>query len=336
MKIKIIDNIVPNLESKKKLKDVEVVYPLSNNNGNNGLLVKGNNLEIMISLLDDYRGKIDLIYIDPPYMTGLDFKTKDGNFAYTDKFTLDDYLQFIYERLYVMHLLLSERGSIYVHVDHRTNIYIRLMLNDIFGENNFRNEIIWHYQTYQGQVKDHFPRKHDCILFYAKSNQTKFNLLKDGAIGESVDYTRWKNYFNDNNEILGNNYPSHDTRFLAYLRRFKKEHHRDPCDSDVLFRVDGKTVDSVWNIKAVDPKSCERNGYPTQKPEKLLERIIKASSNDGDVVADFFCGSGTTLAVAHRLNRKWIGVDMGDEAIKTTRDRMMKLNSSFQIKEIRN
>ncbi len=331
MKIQITDEVNPNLGNKKKLNLIDKFESLSNNKG---LLIKGNNLEAMISLLDEYKGKVDLIYIDPPYMTGLDFKTKDGHFAYSDKFTLSDYLQFIYERLYVMHLLLKETGSIYVHVDHRTNVYIRLIMDEIFGFENFRNEIIWHYQTYQGQTKDYFPRKHDYILFYAKSKLTKFNPLKDGSLGEAIDYTRWRKYLNENNEILGSNYPKNDTRFLGYLRRFKKEHHRDPCDSDVLFRIDGRTVDSVWNIKAVDPKSYERNGYPTQKPEALLERIIKASSNEGDLVADFFCGSGTTLAVAQKLNRNWIGVDMGEESIKTTRDRMIKLDSAFQIKEL--
>jgi len=335
MRFEIKDKVVPDLESPK---DLRLIEDIKSNSlippSNKGLLIKGNNLDAMVSLLGQYKGKIDLIYIDPPYLTGLDFKTKDGNFAYTDKFTLDDYLQFIYERLYLMSLLLKDTGSIYVHVDYRTNIYIRLMLNEIFGESNFRNEIIWHYQTYQGQVKEYFPRKHDYILFYVKSKVYNFNLLKDGVIGETVDYTRWKDYFNENNEILGSNYPSQDTRFLGYLRRFKKENHRDPCGSDVLFRMDGKTIDSVWDIKAVDPKSSERNGYPTQKPETLLERIIKASSNEGDLVADFFCGSGTTLAVAQKLNRDWIGVDIGDESIKTIRDRMIKLDSNFKLYSI--
>ena len=192
-----------------------------------------------------------------------------------------------------------------------------------------------HYQTYQGQVKEYFPRKHDYLLFYAKSRYTKFNLLKDGAIGEAIDYTRWKEYLNENNEIMGSKYPLKDSRFLAYIKKFKKEHHRDPCDSDVLFRIEGKTIDSVWDIKAVDPKSSERNGYPTQKPEALLERILKASSNEGDLIADFFCGSGTTLAVAQKLNRNWIGVDLGEESIKTIRDRMIKLDSNFEIKELK-
>ena len=296
---------LPNLESPKELELVEDV--ISNclvPPNNKGLLIKGNNLDIMVSLLNEYKGKIDLIYIDPPYLTGLDFKTKDGNFAYTDKFTLDGYLQFIYERLYLMSLLLKDTGSIYVHVDYRTSAYIRLMLDEIFGDSNFRNEIIWCYSS-PSNTKDYFSRKHDSILFYAKTKDTKFNVQriphKSGLHGRGG---------------LG----------------FKKTNLDIPLSE---LEEKGKILEDWWiDITPVGRIKTELLGYPTQKPEALLERILKASSNEGDLVADFFCGSGTTISVAQRLNRNWIGVDLGEESIKTIRDRMIKLDSNFKLYSI--
>lgn len=294
---------LPNLESPKDLELVEDVISNSLIPPNNkGLLIKGNNLDIMVSLLNEYKGKIDLIYIDPPYLTGLDFKTKDGNFAYTDKFTLDEYLQFIYERLFLMNLLLKDTGSIYVHVDYRTSAYIRLMLDEIFGDDSFTNEIIWAYAT-GGASKNSYAKKHDTLLYYRKN--------KDIYIFNSSDIMM--------------------KRTEKSLKRAKNQNGaRYSNTNDTKYPTDN------WqDIQALNPMEIERTGYPTQKPESLLERIIKASSNEGDLVADFFCGSGTTLAVAQKLNRNWIGVDMGNESIKTTRDRMVKLDSNFQIKELK-
>ncbi len=291
---------LPNLESPK---DFELVEDVISNSlippNNKGLLIKGNNLDVMVSLLNEYKGKIDLIYIDPPYLTGLNFKTKDGKFAYTDKFTLDDYLQFIYERLFLMSLLLKDTGSIYVHVDYRTSAYIRLIMDEIFGEENFRNEIIWCY-TGPSNSRKYFARKHDSIFFYSKSNEYTFNVQR-------IPYVKLQT--GKSNGI------------------FKE---------DYTLNEGGKVVEDWWqDITPVGRIPKQLVGYPTQKPEALLERIIKASSNEGDLVADFFCGSGTTLAVAQKLNRDWIGVDMGDESIKTIKDRMIKLDSNFEIKELK-
>jgi len=306
MRFEIKDKVVPNLDSSK---DLELIEDIKSNSlippSNKGLLIKGNNLDVMVSLLNEYKGKIDLIYIDPPYLTGLDFKTKDGNFAYTDKFTLDDYLQFIYERIYVMHLLLKDTGSIYVHVDYRTSPYIRLILDEILGESNFRNEIIWCYSG-PSNTKDYFSRKHDSIFFYAKTKYTQFNIQriphKSGLHGRGG---------------LG----------------FKTSNSNVSLDE---LENKGKILEDWWfDITPVGRLKNELLGYPTQKPEALLERIIKASSNEGDLVADFFCGSGTTLAVAQKLNRDWVGVDMGEESIKTIKDRMVNLDSNFQIKELK-
>ncbi|HQB50119.1 MAG: site-specific DNA-methyltransferase [Candidatus Cloacimonas sp.] len=308
------------------------------------MLIWGDNKLVMNSLLEKFRGKIDLIYIDPPFDVGADFTVdiKVGNnqeelhkeqsvmeaVAYRDTWGkgTDSYLHMMYERLFLIRELLSEEGSLYVHCDWRVNSLIRALLDDIFTPNNFRNEIIWHYQTYQGQVKSYYPRKHDMIYLFSKSQKPIFYLLKDSNPEQTIDFTRWNQYLNENNEITGDNYPKTDTRFDGYIRRFIKENHRKPGPQDVILKIEGNTLDSVWNLKAVDPKDKdERLDYPTQKPEALLERIIKASSNENSIVADFFCGSGTTMAVAEKLGRKWIGVDLGRYSIHTTRKRLIQV-----------
>ena len=306
-------------------------------------LIWGDNKIILSSLKSgplrdeiERNGGLKLIYIDPPFDVGADFSLdidigdetlhkEPGileEIAYRDTWGkgADSFIAMIYERLVLMRDLLAEDGSIYVHCDWRVNGYIRLAMDEVFGKENFRNEITWHYQTYQGQVKNYYPRKHDVVFFYSKSSDYFFKLQKDTNIEQTIDFTRWNNYLNENNEITGANYPKSDSRFDGYYKRFVKENHRRPGPGDVILKLEGNTVDSVWDIKAVDPKNLdERLNYPTQKPESLLERIIKASSNPGDLIADFFCGSGTTAAVAEKLGRKWIATDLGKFAIHTTR-----------------
>lgn len=247
-------------------------------------------------------------------------------FAYADTWEQGtiSYLKMIYPRLVLMKELLSERGSIYVHIDWHVGAYVKLLMDEIFGKENFKDEIIWHYQTYQGQVKGYFPRKHDNIYFYSKSDNPTFHLLKDNNAEQTIDFTRWNDFLNENNEITGANYPVTDSRFKGYYNRFIKEHHRKPGPNDVILRIEGNTIDSVWDVKAVDPKNKgERVGYATQKPEALLERIIKASSNPGDLVVDVFGGSGTTAAVAERLGRRWITCDIGKPAALVMRKRFI-------------
>lgn len=313
-------------------------------------LIWGDNKLVMTSLLQKFAGKIDLIYIDPPFATGADFRLKvqigeEGEEiekehsileekAYRDTWGegLESYLGMIYERLYLMKELLSEKGSVYVHCDYRVNSFLRMILDEIFGKDNLRNEIIWHYQTYQGQVKNYFPRKHDTLLMYSKNQKPTFHLLKEENPEQTIDFTRWQQYLNEKNEITGAYYPETDSRFTGYYNRFIKEHHRKPGPDDVIIRIEGNTIDSVWDIKAIDPKDKEeRIGYPTQKPEKLLRRIIEASSNPGEIVADFFCGSGTTLAVAEKLGRRWIGSDLSRYAIHTTRKRILEIHTSKDL-----
>jgi len=283
---------------------------------------------------------IKLIYIDPPFDVWADFsmKVEVWNEEFTKNPTVleeiayrdtrwkwaDSFIAMIYERLKLMYDLLSSDWSIFVHCDWRVSNYIRLCLDEIFWKENFRNEIIWHYSTYQGQVKDYFPRKHDNIFIYSKSKAPIFHLLKDENFDQTVDYTRWNKYLNENNEITWANYPETDTRFNGYIKRFIKENHRNPWKNDVIFRIEWNTIDSVWDVKAIDPKNLdERIWYPTQKPEALLKRVINSASNEWDLVADFFAWSGTTLAVAEKLWRKWIGSDLWKFSIHTTRKRMI-------------
>ena len=311
-------------------------------------LIYGDNLLAMQALLagdaqtglPSLRGKVDLIYIDPPFDSKADYRTKISlpgtdiqqkptvieQFAYADTWEQGtiSYLRMIYPRLILMRELLSDKGNLLVHIDWHVASYIKLLLDEIFGKDNFKNEIIWHYQTFQGQVKAYFPRKHDNIFLYSKSNNSTFHLLKDNNAEETIDFTRWNEYLNENNEITGANYPETDSRFKGYYNRFVKENHRKPGPNDVILKIEGNTIDSVWDIKAVDPKNKEeRVGYATQKPEALLERVLNACSNEGDLVCDFFGGSGTTAAVAERLGRRWITCDIGKPASLVMRKRFI-------------
>ena len=319
-------------------------------------LIWGDNKYVLSSLKNgpmrdeiEKEGGIKLIYIDPPFDVNADFsmKVKVGDdsyekkpnilehIAYRDTWGLgaDSFLSMIYERLILMRDLLAEDSSIFLHCDWRLSSSIKLIMDEIFGKKNFKNEIIWQYSTYQGQVGRYFPRKHDNIFFYSKGENYHFNLLKDDNFEGTIDYTRWKKYLNENNEITGENYPKSDSRFKGYLNRFIKKNHRNPGKKDIIFKVEGNTITSTWNIKAVDPKSSERLSYPTQKPEEFLERIIKSTTKENDIVADFFAGSGTTAAVAEKNNRKWICSDLGKFSIHTIRKRMIEIQRALKKEE---
>ena len=309
----------------------------------------GDNLQVMSHLLKDYRGKINLIYIDPPFDSKADYKkkidlkglgtTKSDSTSFEEKqygdiWTNDTYLQFMYERLILIRELLAETGVLFLHCDYHRSAHLRLLLDEVFGANNFRNEIVWHYQTYQGQVSNYFPRKHDTIFFVSKTSKWTFHLLKDDQAEKTIDFTRWNRYLNENNEITGAYYPESDSRFDGYYRRFVNEHHRKPGPNDVILTIEGNTIDSVWDIKAVDPKNkTERMGYPTQKPEELVARIIKAATNPGDLVFDCFMGSGTTQAVAMKLGRRFIGADINLGAIQTTTKRLLSIAAELEGQE---
>ena len=258
-----------------------------------GRLVCGDNLVLLGELPND---ACDLIYVDPPFGTG---KRRKGSGqaapAFDDRNTggIEAFLAFLQPRFEQMHRVLSQRGSIYVHLDWRTVHHVKVLLDTVFGPDNFLNEIIWSYRT-GGRSRRWFARKHDTILLYAKqAGRHTFNLLRDGEF-----------------RTLGMNF---DRTGRPYKMTRKGR---------LYFHPEGPALTDVWEIPFLSTVSRERNGYPSQKPEALLERIIKAGSKEGDTVADFFCGSGTTLAVAKSLKRRYLGCDLNPEAIEIAAARL--------------
>jgi len=278
-------------------------------------LIWGDNKVVMASLLSEFRGKVNLIYADPPFNIGADFTMdvpigdakakvpKDASaletVAYCDIWGkgTDSYLHFMFERLTLMRDLLADDGSIYLHCDPTMSHYLKLLMDEIFGENRFRNEIIWGYKS-TSQAQKWFPRKHDVILFYTKSDNWTFNTddirvpFATKSLAAHGSGGAWKS-------------GTESERAAIHAK--------------------GKVVEDWWEIPMLNSMAKERLGYPTQKPKALLERIIKASSNEGNIVFDPFCGSGTTGAVAEQLGRKWIMSDLGRFGIHTTRKRMIDI-----------
>jgi site-specific DNA-methyltransferase (adenine-specific) len=208
------------------------------------------------------------------------------------------YLSMMAPRLIELRRVLKPTGSLCLHCDPTASHYLKLLLDAVFGSEHFVNEIIWHYRTFQGVVRRYFARKHDVLLLYSKGREYTFNQLYDTPIEETIDGKRWASYVNAKRQIMGARMPVQDTRFLRYLRRWEREHGRSPGPDDVVFEVLGQPIDSVWDLKGLDPKSSERLGYPTQKPLALLDRVISACSRPGDVVLDPFCGCGTAIDAA--------------------------------------
>jgi len=308
------------------------------------LLFHGDNKEVLATLLElGFRGKVDLIYIDPPFKSGADYVRKvdlrglknlgsiDEDEAsvlqqtmYFDIWNNDTYLQFMYERLMLLKELLAETGSIYVHMDWHVGHYVKLLMDEIFGYENFRNEVVWEHQGSWIEPTDNFPKRHQIILFYTKSKQFTFRRLFETDIEEQINYQRWYDYIVDN-KIYGKNAPLHDARFKTYYEKFIKKYEREPKGDDVIIEFKGSVMGNVWYVKVADPKSPENLKFQTQKPEALLERIIKASSNEGDIVLDCFIGSGTTAAVAQKLGRRWIACDINKGAVQLTSSRLQKI-----------
>jgi len=258
------------------------------------------NLNVLRSLPD---GCVDLVYIDPPFgtgqvrrlksiRTGAGTKSRTGfagrnylfevvsSHEYSDSMTLGSYLGFLYDRLAEIHRVLCATGSLYLHLDYHVVHYARLLLDEIFGPERFLNEVIWAYD-YGGRARDRWPRKHDNILWYAKSSRWTFN----SSAVERVPYMA--------PGLVG------------------------PAKAAI-----GKLPTDTWWLTIVPTNGSERTGYPTQKPLKLLERILTASSNRGDLVADFFCGSGTTGVAAQRLGRRYLLVDDNPEAVRIASERL--------------
>lgn len=269
------------------------------------LLFHGDNKEILSTLLTNgFRGKVDLIYIDPPFDSAADYvrkvelrgtkervtgeeQTTIEQVQYEDIWVNDNYLQFMYERLILLRELLSDHGSIYLHCDWHKSHQLRMLMDEVFGAENFINEVIWSYD-FGGRPKDFWPRKHDNLLWYKKLQKPHFSL--DGV--ERLEYK-------------GN------------LHQYR---------GDVDSKEAGKTPTDVWEIALENKMSHKITGYPTQKPEELLQRIISTASAPGSIVLDCFIGSGTTAAVAQNLGRRWIGADINKGAIQSTVKRVQNID----------
>lgn len=277
-------------------------------------LILGDNLAVMSALLPEYEGRIDLIYADPPFFTNRRYPARVGRDedsrrprdwrlaeGYPDHWPdIEAYLDMLYPRLYLMHRLLAQTGTIYLHLDWHANHYARLLLDEIFGPERLLNEIVWVYHG-PSPIRTAFNRKHDTILSYTKSAKYTFN----------VDAVRK---------------PYNPNTVKTFESSLKAGFGKVPD----LER--GKVPEDWWYFPVVARLHRERTGYPTQKPEALLERILLASSNPGDLVADFFCGSGTAVAVAARLGRRFIAVDGTWRAVHTARCRMAgQLESPFNL-----
>jgi len=254
--------------------------------------------DCLVKLKDMPTGSIDLIYIDPPFNSnrnyGASAKAADGR-RFNDKFDgIYAYLGYMKPRLKELHRVLKPTGSFYYHCDWHASHYVKVLLDspDLFGYANFQNEIVWCYRSGGASPLRRFSRKHDIVLFYSKTGDYVFNGLRE---------------------------KSYNRGFKPYRFQGVEEYH----DEAGWYTQVG--MKDYWEINMVGRTSGERLDYPTQKPLALLERIVSASSNAGDVVLDAFCGSGTTLAAAHNLGRRWIGMDISAAACKLAKERINSL-----------
>lgn len=281
----------------------------------------GDNLQVMSHLLKEFRGKIDLIYIDPPFDSKIEYKktikvnrqstetayTAFEEKQYTDVWTNDEYLQFIYERAILMRELLSDNGVLCLHCDWHKSHYLRALLDEVFGAGTFQNEIVWHYYNkMQGNI-NRFASDHDVILVYSKSGKFQFNKLREKRENPVQQIKRvWDKA----------------TQSLVNAK--------DENGNVVYINSTHKTIDDVWRLPMLQPADrVEVVGYPTQKPETLLERIILAYSNPGDIVFDCFMGSGTTQAVSSKYGRRYIGNDINLASVQTTSKRLLGIHDEM-------
>lgn len=291
----------------------------------------GDNLQVMSHMLKEYRGKIDLIYIDPPFDSKADYKKKikikgtnvlgdASSFEekqYSDMWVNDEYLQFMYERLTIMSQLLSEKGAIYIHCDWHKSAQLRCICDSIYGAENFRNEIVWCYRTSLRSSEKAFGRDHDIILFYSKSDKHKIHPdRKDFPVSEET-IKRWGAYADENGFVSNKHFAGSGSTII------------DTSDETKGFYINQGIPRDWWEVSANVAKGNTdeviAGKYPTQKPELLIARIIKASSEPGDLIFDCFMGSGTTQTVAMKLGRRFIGADINLGAVQTTTKRLINV-----------
>lgn len=288
----------------------------------------GDNLQVLSHLLKEYRGKINLIYIDPPFDSKADYvrkvQVRDEQMRgaqqsvleekqYTDIWDKDEYLQFMYERLLLIKELLSEDGAIYLHCDWHKNSHLRLIMDEVFGEDNIVNEISWGYRSGGASKKEALPRKHDTILFYRKNQSFEVNSITERQYLE-------KSFMGSKQDKEGRFYV--DTLL------------RDTIEG-LITTVNKDGSLTTFNTRPVLNLSSERTDYPTQKPEGLLELLITVASKEGDIVMDCFAGSGTTAAVAQKLGRRWIGCDINIGAIQTSTKRLNQIIADQQKEKLK-
>ena len=331
------DRIVEHIQRGMPLYEVESVEKKGSNEKHN-LIMHGECLSTC-AYLKEQGIEVDLVYIDPPFASGADYakkiyirrnplvkkaieeaeQTLDNSEMkefeekmYGDIWDKERYLNWMYENLMAIKSVMSETASIYVHLDYHIGHYVKILMDEIFGEENFRNEIIWHYYNkMQGNV-NRFAANHDSIYFYSKSNEFCFSPIKEKRPEKTKQIKRvWDK----------------ETQKLVNAK--------DENGKVVYIETDEKTIDDVWRMSMLQPADKEEPlDYATQKPEALLERIIKASSNEGMLVADFFGGSGVTAAVAHKLNRRFIHGDVNINSLQTARDRLVNAGADFEVLEV--
>jgi len=289
-------------------------YPLYSKDWHN-LLIFGDNLQILKTFNENkdpliknkIKGKVKLIYIDPPFATKDEFQNKEGAKAYNDKKKGAEFIEYIRRRLIVAKELLAPDGYICCHIDQKMNHYIKMTMDEVFGKNHFANEVIWRYFM-GGKSKNFFSKKHDTIYIYSQNEKAEMQIPTRERI-----LTYKPNLIDENSTIK---------KFEAVYKETNEK--RDFYTSEVK-------EDDVWEISGVFNMGYEYQNYPTQKPEELLQKLILAMTNDGDIVMDFFCGSGTTLATAEKLNRRWIGCDIGKLAIYTTQKRLLVIDKGKSL-----
>ncbi|PLR19535.1 site-specific DNA-methyltransferase [Pantoea endophytica] len=356
------------------------VYGHEDENGWINKIFWGDNLQVMSHLLKNFRGRVDLIYIDPPFDSKANYgkkiklKNKSGingdqnsfeEKQYTDLWSNDEYLQFMYERLILLKELLSDTGLIYLHCDYHKSHHLRCILDEVFGQENFINECIWKRTTAHGDSKQGAKRYdivHDNILLYSKTSSFKWNTqfvpFSDDQIAQQynkedengrkyrlVTPTASKPGGDTSYEYRGVTPPP--GRFWAYkketMRKFEEEGKLyfsstgQPYIKYFLDERPGVAASTLWSeIPILSPTAKERLHYPTQKPEALIERIIKTATDEGDLVLDVFMGSGTTQAVSSRLKRKFIGSDINLGAVQTTTKRLALREADFEVYNVNN
>jgi len=329
------------------------LWKMKSSRGGNGwrnLLISGDNLGALLSLLEmkkkgalkcaDGSTGARLVYIDPPFSTNLEFRGRHNQRAYKDKITGAEFVESLRKRLIVLRELLTEDGSIFVHLDWKKAHYIKIVLDEVFGEKNFLNDIIWSYGGRGAKaVAGQFSRNHDILLWYGKGARHVFNQLtigkrvpKKGSGFKRDEDGRWfktsprGDYTDESIKALSKENRIYRTRTgNIRIKYFLRE------DGDWV--IEDKLVGDVWDDipDAMHLSEAEKTGYPTQKPEALLARVVKAASNKGDIVLDCFAGAGTASATAEKLGRRWVGVDSGELAIHTIEKRLLTIKDSRDI-----